>query len=204
MQDKNVSHEINLGWLLSWCFWSWAPSSQSDPAVTNTNSALPPKGFTKDGFCVSGLEPFLFLGQTLSLWEQTRGRFHFYPVWRSCDGSEERQTRLEPHAASAEKGKQVWAPRAGLSCDAFVMCIDEQQHHFVLCISSSVWTLCSCKETGINCWKESQLYETVLNFISGNGQIRFKGLFKWLSWRERSWEMWDVCSWHTLSVLEPF
>lgn len=170
MQDKNVTHEINLGLFLSWCFWSWAPSSQSDPAVANTDSVLPPKGFTKDGFCESGLEPFLFLGQILSLWDQTQGRFHFCPAWRSSDGSEKRQTQLELHAASAEKGKWVWALRAGLSCDAFVMWIDEEQHYFVLCISNCVWTLRSCRETGIN--------PNVLNFISGNGQIRFKWLFK--------------------------
>lgn len=138
MQDKNVSHEINLMWLLPWCIWSRAPSSQIDPAVADTNSALPPKGFTKDGFCESGLEPFLFSGQRLSLCDQTGGRFHFYPAWRSCDGSEKRQTGLEPHAASAAKGKWVCALRAGLSSDAFVMCIDQGQRYSVL-LHQQLW-----------------------------------------------------------------
>lgn len=112
MQDKNVTHEINLGWLLSWCFWSRALSSQSDPAVANTDSALPPAGFTEDGSCESGLEPFLFLGQILSLWDQTRGRFHLYPVWRSCDA-----LRKGKHSSSCTQ--QALKGEMGLSSESW-------------------------------------------------------------------------------------
>lgn len=199
MQDKNVSHEINLGWLLSWCFWSWAASSQSNPAVANTNSALPPKAFAKDGFCESRLEPFLFLGQILSLCGQTQGRFHFYPVWRSSDGSEERQTQLELHATSAEKGKWAELPELGRAVTHLWCALMRSSVILYSCISNCVWTLRSCKETGINCWKVSQLYETVLNFISGNGQIRFKWLFKWLSWRKKLGDEISALDTHCLS-----
>lgn len=99
-------------------------------------------------------QDFLFLGQILSLCNQTWGRFHFYPAWRSSDGSEKRQTQLEPHAASAEKGKRVCALRAGLSCDAFVMCIDEEH---VICTPvsatvSELYVLAKKQELIPMCW----------------------------------------------------
>lgn len=80
---------------------------------------------------------FPFLGQLVGLCDQTRGRFHFYPVWRSSDGSEEGQTRLEQRSELC-KGEMGLCSQ---SCDAFVMWIDEKQHYFVplyqqLCLNS--------------------------------------------------------------------
>lgn len=193
MQDKNVSHEINLVWFLPWCFWGWAPSSQSDAAVPNTNSALPPKGFTKDGIYESGSEPFLFLGQLV--WPNTRQVSllprvtQFWWLWKTANTA--RAARSERWKGEIGLCSQSWAELWRI-CDVYWW----GTHYLYSCISNCVWTLRSCKETGIN--------PNVLNFISGNGQIRFKWLFKWLSWRERSWEMSDVWSWHTLSGLQPF
>lgn len=150
MQDKNVSREINLMWLLPWCFWSWAPSSQIDPAVANTDSALPPKGFTKDGFYESGLEPFHFLGQILSLCAQTRGRFHFYPAWRSCDGSEKSKHGWSSTQRALKRGNRSVLWELGWAVTHLWCALMRSSIILYSCISSCVWTLRPCRETGIN------------------------------------------------------
>lgn len=136
-----------------------------------------------------------FLGQILSLYDQTQGRFHFYPAWRSSDGSEKRQTGLERSQRALERGNRSVLSELGWAVTHLGGVLMRGSIILYSCISSCGWTLCSCKKQELipMCWGLSlEMGRSGLNGYS-------KG---WAGDKEAG--RWEMSGLDTHSLLQPF